>query len=321
MNSEVARKWLTEQVKLSGPLINANLQLIKYMSHPVVVEIRKKSIQWMTDVLSTSRMSDESRDTSIQIYDKFMGLTLEDGSESVLSDVHFWSSAACVCVITASKIHETKPLSAQNFPHFSTEELYEFELVLVSRIGYSILSQGTPTVMIEHLLALLEPHELEQCESIKELTSILVKSLLELPDAVYFSPVTIGITVLLLSFSKLHIDCSAWLRKIPCVCLPQADHPFFNQEEVVFLDADSCIQCLQLRLNDPAVSDVFDSVAEDMCDLSIDTEDNAELVEIDITSRQNRDKLMCSPTDVTVSFSPTDPLSSDSNRDFAFKPI
>jgi hypothetical protein len=177
----------------------------------------------------------------------FLGLILEERGFPVLEEHGFLSCAACACVIIGSKIHESKPLGTTNFSLQNSEHLVEFEKSILSKCGCTILSQGTPSATLEHMLQLLPAESVSsECkETALAMSSDLIASFQETSEYLCYAPVTISVSALLLSFSKLQIDCSEWLRRIPDVCLPKPDHPFFEPNQLAFLDADGCIQCLQ----------------------------------------------------------------------------
>ena len=67
-----------------------------------------------------------------------------------------------------------------------------------------------------------------------------------------YAPSTIAISALLLTFSKLRLDCTEWLHRLPDECLPpktmnqhQMQHSIFPIQDVAYLDIDNCLLCLQ----------------------------------------------------------------------------
>lgn len=72
------------------------------------------------------------------------------------------------------------------------------------------------------------------------------------PDCMRYAPSTIAISALLLTFSKLHLDCTEWLHRLPDECLPPkimdniiTPHSIFPLEDIAYLDIDNCLLCLQ----------------------------------------------------------------------------
>lgn len=62
------------------------------------------------------------------------------------------SVAAAVAIILASKIHELKPLTASNFPHFQKSFILDFERHMLGIIGFAIFTLSCPTTFIRHMI-------------------------------------------------------------------------------------------------------------------------------------------------------------------------
>ena len=76
------------------------------------------------------------------------------------------------------------------------------------------------------------------------------------PECLCYSPSTIAISALLLTFSKLRLNCREWLHCLPDECLPPKTvwgtnspipgrHPIFSDDEISYLNIDLCILALQ----------------------------------------------------------------------------
>jgi hypothetical protein len=73
------------------------------------------------------------------------------------------------------------------------------------------------------------------------------------PESLCYAPSTIALSVLLLTFSKLRVNCGEWLHCLPDECLPPKAvfgtddlvHPVFNNDEISYLNIDMCIVSLQ----------------------------------------------------------------------------
>ena len=63
-------------------------------------------------------MSVETRDTSVQIFDRFLGICLSENKNILGSSIDM-ALAAAVSVLLASKVHETRPLSLVLDFHFN----------------------------------------------------------------------------------------------------------------------------------------------------------------------------------------------------------
>ena len=78
------------------------------------------------------------------------------------------------------------------------------------------------------------------------------------PECLCYSPSTLAISALLLTFSKLRLNCREWLHCLPDECLPPktvwgtnspspipGHHPIFSDDEISYLNIDLCILALQ----------------------------------------------------------------------------
>lgn len=102
-------------------------------------------------------MSSDSRDSAIQIFDKFMSVMLTENEESE-SDTNFISYAVAVSVVLSSKLHESRrQLSLLSFQDFRIDMLKHFERLILSKIGLSIAPQITPSSFVLELLLLWQP--------------------------------------------------------------------------------------------------------------------------------------------------------------------
>ena len=92
----------------------------------------------------------------------------------------------------------------------------------------------------------------------KSLISYTPLSLTTDPESLCYSSSTIAISALLLTFSKLHLNCREWLHCLPDEFLPPktvrcpnsslpfpGPHPIFSEDEISYLNIDLCILALQ----------------------------------------------------------------------------
>jgi hypothetical protein len=101
-------------------------------------------------------MSSDSRDSAIQIFDKFMSVMLP---ENIEADTDFISYAVAVSIVISSKLHESRRrLSLLSFQDFRIDLLKHFERLILSKIGLSIAPQITPTAFVVELLILWQPN-------------------------------------------------------------------------------------------------------------------------------------------------------------------
>ena len=187
-------------------------------------------------------MSVDGRDTSIQVFDKFISLSMQTIDKVLLDRTYICFAAVC-SILISSKVHEGQSLlTVANFPHFLATEVVAFERMLLSKIRYQITPLSTPSSFVRRLLALLPEHSSLHA-NILEQTNLFLSQFVENSDYVAFAPSTVAIAVLLLSFATWQIDCRLWLSRIPNNCLPRADNPLMIEEEDL-LDIDLCLICL-----------------------------------------------------------------------------
>jgi hypothetical protein len=278
---DAAISWLTEQTRLSFRIMETNSQLLKFLGHPVLKEIRYRTLQWFIQVTETSKLLPETRDTAIHLYDMYLAHILSKEGMIVTDRREYLSAVACTCMIISSKIHDSRPLMPCNFNRHSSDVLLSTESEILSACGCNILSQGSSVVIIEHLLELLPPsHERKDdfdselwIDSAKRMTLQILNSFMLTTEALYFTPTTIAMSALLLSFSKLGVDLMVWLRRIPDVCLPRRDHPFFKTDQLAFLDADACIKQL-LKYQSFNDRNVLEPSPPDVATTKLDSDDN-----------------------------------------------
>lgn len=92
-------------------------------------------------------------------------------------------------------------------------------------------------------------------------------------DSLLFAPSTIAISALLLSFIERGVDCTAWLRNVPDVCLPGPTNRLFRcdsfDDKHRFLDVDKCIQCFQSIIADRHARNQVVELASDDCEAEL----------------------------------------------------
>ncbi len=186
-------------------------------------------------------MGSDGRDTSIQIFDRFVSLSFAE-NEEVLLDITFICFAAVSSILIASKVHEGQSLlTMANFPHFGKSDLIEFERMLLGKINYQIMPLCTPSSFARHLLGLCPEHADIHLEIIQQVDKHIA-DFSEQPSYSAFSPCTVAISALLISFACWRIQCSSWLSRIPSICLPRAGNPYYVDN---LINIDLCLTCLQ----------------------------------------------------------------------------
>lgn len=246
---------LFNMMAMSKVVISETIGLTSFSHVPRVCQHRSNAIRWIKDVVALSHVSVECRDTSLQIFDRFLGLCLSENKVLGHTDV---ALTAAVAVLLASKMHETRPLSMSSFPHLKTADLIAFEKLVASKLNYAIFPLASPASFIRDLIFVWSDNAVH--EQLIDTANILVGDFFEAQEAPHFAPSTIALAALLLSFSKLGMDCTNWLEHVPNVCLPSPDHPIMDSNILLsFLDVDNCLSVFQ-RLQRPVVS-CFQAIA------------------------------------------------------------
>lgn len=70
-----------------------------------------------------------------------------------MGDTKFYASAVVVSIILTAKMFSSTPqISMQHFQFFGISDLKEFEILFLTRIGFHITPQSSPTVFMRVLL-------------------------------------------------------------------------------------------------------------------------------------------------------------------------
>ena len=213
----------------------------------------------------------------MQILDRFIAQLDTSVFDDPLRDnsAFFIGLAAAASIILASKIHEIRPLSVSNFPHFDRDQLLQFEARLLLMIGFQITPQTTPSACARHMLRLWPevmvdgarscstPYVGKSLEdSILAHADMLIGQFWKDLDSLRYAPSTIALSALLLTFSKYKMDCGEWLRRLPDECFPPKcvghgigqgqghglvylEHAVLSMDELSFVDIDSCLSAMQ----------------------------------------------------------------------------
>lgn len=190
-----------------------------------------------------SAVSNHCRDTAIEIFNRFLAITLVEDAK-LLHDTLYLSLAAAASLILSSKVHEGKTiLTMAHFPHFSTEDLVAFERKMLIKIEYKISALSTPTAFIAKLLELWPDRASHHMLGAK--AELFVAEFYEASESMFYAPSSLAISALLLSFSVLRIDCSDWLACIPDICFPRADNLQLEPALLFSLDIDACLTHFQ----------------------------------------------------------------------------
>lgn len=190
-----------------------------------------------------SAVSTHCRDTAIEIFNRFLAITLVEDAK-LLHDTLYLSLAAAASLILSSKVHEGKAnLTIAHFPHFSTEDLVAFERMMLIKIECKISALSTPTAFIAKLLELWPDGGAHHVLAAK--ADLFIAEFYEASESMFYAPSSLAISALLLSFSVLRMDCSHWLACIPDACFPRADNLQLEPALLLSLDIDACLTHFQ----------------------------------------------------------------------------
>lgn len=187
---------------------------------------------------TVSEMSHDARECGVEIFDKFLMVSLI-GNPNVYEDTVKLSFAAASAILISSKLHEGKSLlTMANFPGFDSKDLVAFEVMLLSKIGCQMNMLLTPSCFVRHLLGLFP--EIEELHSVViETAHQYISMFQEQPAYLLFSPSTVAISALLISFSVYQVQSEVWLKtRIPDLCLPSENNPL-NADNM--LDVVKCL--------------------------------------------------------------------------------
>lgn len=204
----------------------------------VGLENRARAIRWIRDVATVSEMSHDARECGVEIFDKFLMVSLI-GNPNVYEDTVKLSFAAASAILISSKLHEGKSLlTMANFPGFDSKDLVAFEVMLLSKIGCQMNMLLAPSCFVRHLLGLFP--EIEELHSVViEAAHQYISMFQEQPAYLLFAPSTVAISALLISFSVYQVQSEVWLKtRIPDLCLPSENNPL-NADNM--LDVVKCL--------------------------------------------------------------------------------
>lgn len=209
-------------------------------SSPNADHFRSTAIRWMKEASKLAGISTEARDTSMQLFDRYMGL-------AQVTNIHVLEYnriqiVAAASILLSSKIHEVKSLSPRNFPHIKAQDLVKTEREILHMLQYLIFPSASPAMFIR-LCIQLAPISDQQKGEIIFLADRLVGTLWEDPRATMYAPSTIGLAALIVALSNLGIDGGTWLTQIPSQCLLGVN------DRTMSIDVEECLAIFnQLRL-------------------------------------------------------------------------
>lgn len=190
-------------------------------------------------VATVSEMSHDARECGVEIFDKYLMVSLSEDA-NVFEDTVKLSFAAASAILISSKLHEGKSLlTMANFPGFCSKDLVTFEVMLLSKIGCQMNMLLAPSCFVRHLLGLFP--EIEELHSaVIETAHQYISVFQEQPAYLLFAPSTVAISALLISFSIYQVRSEVWLKtRIPDLCLPAKNNPL-NTDDTM-LDIVKCL--------------------------------------------------------------------------------
>ncbi len=210
---------------------------------------RVAAVYYINEVARISKLSDQTRDISIQIFDKFMALSINDAIHQV--DNLFLSKAAATALVIASKFHECKNsllLKMTSFDLFC-KELVAFECEVLSKIEFSINPSITPSLFIENLVSLCQyDYDEITIQKLYITSANLLTSFWEDPASLLFSPCTIAFSIIFTSFRLLQIDYLPWLQYVPECCSSSYIQSGSNGINTSFYNIEKCKEVVQRLL-------------------------------------------------------------------------
>lgn len=208
---------------------------------------RVAAIYYINEVARISKISDQTRDISIQIFDKFMALSIVDSKVDNL----FLSKAAATALIIASKFHECKNsllLKMTSFDLFCNE-LVAFECQVLSKIEFSINPSITPSLFIEYFISLCQyDYDEITIQKLYISSANMLTEFWEDPASLLFSPGTIAFSIIFMSFRILQVNYMPWLQYVPECCTSSFIPSGGNGINTSFYNIEKCKQVIQTLL-------------------------------------------------------------------------
>ena len=193
------------------------------------------------------KMSPVTRESGIELFDRFLSMSLVD-SLNVLEDTALMSFSAASSILLSSKLHESKNLlTVYNFPDFQAGDLVAFERQFLHKIGCQVHMLLAPSSFVRHLLGLLP--EIEELHGeVMDVVNQYIGVFQEHPAYLLFAPSTVAISGLLIAFSIYNVNSQMWLKhRIPEACLPRAGNPMTASG---MLDIVKCLSYFERVLPD-----------------------------------------------------------------------
>jgi hypothetical protein len=225
-----------------------------HMALQVNPAIRTHYIKKIKEIMTVIQVPPEVRDTSIQIFDKFMSYSLLDDASLAHNEPYVYISTV-VSTILSLKMHYMKSKRVMSiFPDFSVEELEKFERKVLVTLDFGINPTIAPSNFISHLLETLPEQTRPQKNDISLVSNQLLELFWEDPDSILYAPSTVAIAAILLALYILRIDFIPWISIIPDYCLMREENPCYSiiasfRPDIAvgcgFFDIDRCLANLR----------------------------------------------------------------------------
>eukprot|EP01036_Dinobryon_divergens_P032561 gene32561-42177_t len=208
-------------------------------------------IEWMKKTFGVQYR--DERDTSIQIFNKVLLLSFAE-DERKIEDVSFLFHLAAASIIIACKLSDgNSHISEASFAgQLNVQVLRNFEREILATSRCGISNQCTPINFVRCLMNVNPVGLGENVDKIMDTVDTLLSEFWEEPESLLFSPCTIAISAMLISFSMLRIYCSSWLESVPDFCFPapgeggrntNAHHPSSSVSPTSVSELCDVIQC------------------------------------------------------------------------------
>lgn len=183
---------------------------------------RNKAIRWISVISSLSGCDVDTKHTCIQIFDRYMTSFFLEANKCV-ENSKFVSLTAAAATLIGTKIHYSKKsLTVGSFPYFKVHDLVNCERLILEKINYDIDPLQSPASYMKIMLDIW-PGCMHRHDEIYREACELVDVFWMTVESLQYNPMTIAVSALSLTFSKLQIDSSDWLRYLPSQCVTQVD--------------------------------------------------------------------------------------------------
>ncbi len=108
----------------------------------------------------------------------------------------------------------------------------------MNKISFDINPICTPISFVRYFISLWPNSEIHQ--SIIENANSLINQYWELIESTFYSPKTIAISAIIISFAKLQIDCLNWFQQLPTELYLNPDHENIQMNK--HCNIDDCIR-------------------------------------------------------------------------------